>query len=611
MRVLSVGGVLASLVLVACGGQPWCDPEAAGPAAGAPGGGGAGGTGGDIVLLQAPQLTVDVTYIKTFSLGWSAVPGATVYRLIEDIDGPAGPQAGRVIAELPADRLSFSTEVFLPDRINASYQVLACNGTGCTESAPAGIVDIDRGIGFFKASQVAEDDQFGASLAISGDGQMLVVGVPSENGSNVGIDSAFVEDTEQEGDPSQGAVYVFRRGSSGWVRDAYIKPATEQNYGEFGFAVALAGDAEQGYTLLVGAPDDRSGGQGVNADPAALPEVISSGAVYAFERAAGGGWSQHGFVKADAPVQDAGFGHTLSLSQDRQWAAVAQLNSPVGSEILLYQRTATGWALRQSLQGSNTEFGDNFGAALQLDARGETLVVGAPEEDGASDLAPTSAASDDDSADAAGAVYVFKRNGVTWEQSTYLKAPVSQALNAFGASVALSSEGTTLAVGEPGAIVGTTAGAGLVLGRVHLFHLVGSTWVRELDFISPLGLADGAFGTKVALSTDADGATLVITDPNENTAGSGLTAAPAPDGLTVSSGSAFVYRREGMGTWSAPVPVKAPNNQPNLRFGASLALSAHRGTLAVFGRDNSGLTGIGATPTTDTSVPASGAVYLY
>ena len=599
MRVLSVGGVLACLVLVACGGQPWCDPEAAGPAAGAPGGGGAGGTGGDTVLLQAPQLTVDVSYIKTFSLAWSAVAGATTYRLIEDIDGPAGPQAGRVIAEVPADQQSFSTEVFLSDRINASYQVLACNGTGCTESAPTGVVDIDRGIGFFKASQVAEDDQFGASLAISADGQLFAVGVPGENGDNAGIDSVFSE-IIGENDPRIGAVYVFRRSDGVWVRDVYIKPATAQTRGYFGASVALAGDA-QGYTLLVGAPEDANG----------TPAVGRSGAFYVFERAANGGWAQDSYFKAATPVAGAEFGFSVSLSQDRQWAAVGQPYGPDGGSVLLYQRTPAGWEYREALRGSNTESDDAFGEALQLDATGATLVVGAAGEDGALVAVPDSPATDDDAASAAGAVYVFKRNGVAWEQSTYLKAPVPEELNAFGASVALSSAGTTMVVGEPGAIVGTTAGAGLVLGRVHLFHLVGSTWVRELDFISPLGLADGAFGTKVALATDADGATLVITDPNENTAGSGLTAAPAPDGLTVSSGSAFVYRREGMGAWSAPVPVKAPNNQPNLRFGASLALSAHRGTLAVFGRDNSGLTGIGATPTTDTSVPASGAVYLY
>lgn len=601
MRVLSIGALWACLVLSACGGQPWCEPEGAGPEAGEGGGGGAGGTEAQ---LQAPQLTATVTYIKTFSFEWNAVPGATSYRLVEDIDGLAGPQAGRVIAELPFDGLSFSTEVFLPDRINASYQVQACNATGCAESAPTGIDNIDLGIGFFKASQVARFDAFGAGLAISADGHLLAVGVPHEGGVNAGIDSDFQAGSEG---PLVGAVYVFRRDADAWVRDAYIKPDPVQMRGHFGTAVALAGDA-QGYTLLVGAPLDGNGDRGVGADPnAALPRVPGNGAVYVFERAANGDWSQHSYIKPETPSDEAHFGDSVSLSQDRQWAAVGQPDSAEGGWISLYQRLPTGWVFRQALQGSNTESEDAFGQALQLDATGETLVAGARGEDGSAHVAGT-ATTDDDAASDAGAVYVFRRDGVTWEQTAYVKAPAPVASSAFGHSVALSSAGNRLVVGEPGAVVG----AGPSLGKVHVFELVGSNWLHDLDFVSPVSVADGAFGARVALATDADGATLVIADPSEGTAGSGLTTSPFVDGPTSLSGSVFVYRRNGNGAWSAPVPVKAPNNRSDLQFGLNLALSANRGTLAVFGQDGSSLTGIGGTPSvTDQSAERSGAVYLY
>jgi hypothetical protein len=620
MRMLSIGALSVCLALAACGGSPWCEPEAGltgsgGGAAGGDGGGagdggGSGGGGDEPMPLQVPRLAVKVSYIKTFSFDWQAVPGATAYRLYEDLDGPAGPQAGRLIADLPADRLSFAAEVFLPDRINASYQLQACNATGCASSAPQGIPDIDRGIGFFKASQVAPEDQFGASLAVSADGQLFAVGVPSENGANGGIDSAF-EELISEGDSRVGAVYVFRRGDSGWVRDAYIKPDPAQRRGYFGASVALAGDA-QGYTLLVGAPEDRTGGQGVNADPDPnnTPPVVSSGAAYVFERAANGAWSQYSFIKPETPSAGANFGWSVSLSQDRQWVAVGQPRSADGGSVSLYQRGAAGWGFVWTLQGSNTESEDDFGAALQLDASGETLVVGAAGEDGGSASLTGGAATDDDTLDAAGAVYVFRRSGSSWGQTSYLKSLQRGDFHRFGATLALSSAGHLLAVGEPGAVVGAVA-AGPVLGRVHLFSLVGSNWLLDRDFVSPLGLADGAFGEAVALATDAEGLTLVIGDPSESTAGSGLTTAPAADGQTASAGSAFVYRRQGAGVWSAAVPVKAPNNQTDLDFGAALALSANRATLAVFGRDNSGLTGIGATPNTDSSVPESGAVYLY
>jgi hypothetical protein len=49
----------------------------------------------------------------------------------------------------------------------------------------------------------------------------------------------------------------------------------------------------------------------------------------------------------------------------------------------------------------------------------------------------------------AGAVYVFTRSGTTWSQRAYVKASNTEANDEFGNSVALSSDGSTLAVGAP------------------------------------------------------------------------------------------------------------------------------------------------------------------
>jgi hypothetical protein len=49
----------------------------------------------------------------------------------------------------------------------------------------------------------------------------------------------------------------------------------------------------------------------------------------------------------------------------------------------------------------------------------------------------------------AGAVYVFARSGTTWSQPAYVKASNTGEQDAFGFSVALSSDGLTLAVGAP------------------------------------------------------------------------------------------------------------------------------------------------------------------
>jgi len=107
------------------------------------------------------------------------------------------------------------------------------------------------------------------------------------------------------------------------------------------------------------------------------------------------------------------------------------------------------WAaqrLREYLiKGSNTGAGDLFGTSVALTADGATLAVGA--------LLEASAASGidgnqcDDSTPAAGAVYMFARNGSRWSQQTYIKASNPDTGDGFGSSLALSADSTTLAVG--------------------------------------------------------------------------------------------------------------------------------------------------------------------
>ena len=50
----------------------------------------------------------------------------------------------------------------------------------------------------------------------------------------------------------------------------------------------------------------------------------------------------------------------------------------------------------------------------------------------------------------AGAAYLFTRSGTAWSQQAYLKAPNTGASDQFGFGVALSDDGSTLAVGAVG-----------------------------------------------------------------------------------------------------------------------------------------------------------------
>jgi hypothetical protein len=95
---------------------------------------------------------------------------------------------------------------------------------------------------------------------------------------------------------------------------------------------------------------------------------------------------------------------------------------------------------------SSSDPSDGFGTAVALSGDGQTLAVGAYGED--SIATGIDGDDDDDTAFSAGAVYVFVRDDMGgWSQQAYLKASNTDASDVFGWSVALSEDGSTLAVG--------------------------------------------------------------------------------------------------------------------------------------------------------------------
>ncbi|MBV2120868.1 MAG: FG-GAP repeat protein [Candidatus Thiodiazotropha sp. (ex Ctena orbiculata)] len=92
------------------------------------------------------------------------------------------------------------------------------------------------------------------------------------------------------------------------------------------------------------------------------------------------------------------------------------------------------------MKASNANTVDLFGSSLAIS--GDTLVVGAPYEDSAANNGES-----DDSADEAGAAYLFTRSDGVWSQQTLLKASNADADDQFGDAVALSDQ--TLVVTAP------------------------------------------------------------------------------------------------------------------------------------------------------------------
>ena len=123
---------------------------------------------------------------------------------------------------------------------------------------------------YLKASNIGAGDQFGDSVAISGD--TLVVGAWLEDSHATGVDGNQADDSTQHA----GAAYVFVRGAGVWSQQAYLKASNTGTGDLFGGSVAVSGD-----TVVVGARWEDSNATGVDGNQAD-DSVRDSGAVYIF-----------------------------------------------------------------------------------------------------------------------------------------------------------------------------------------------------------------------------------------------------------------------------------------------------------------------------------------
>lgn len=427
----------AACILSACGG----------------GGGGSAsdGGGGSSALSLTPQS------VKTFHFSWAAVAGATGYVLLEDPDGQSGYTA---VAHLPASTSTYDHEVFLPARVNARYALQTCNANGCANRASVDVAgNLAGAAGYVKASAQMQNGAFGARVAISGDGKTLAVGASGDGSNATGTTGA--PDPLNHNAPNSGAVYVFARSGSTWVQQAYIKASNHDAGDLFGDHVALSAN---GNVLAVSAVGEDGRSNGVaNPDPVDNT-APNAGAAYVFRRS-GAAWSQEAYVKASNGEAGDAFGSGLALSGDGATLAVGAPseesnatgvngnqntnNGPDFGAVYVFVYNGVAWPQQAYVKASNAGTGDQFGVSVALSSDGNAMAVGAWHESG--NATGLSGVQTNNSSADSGAVYTFARQGSTWAQQAYVKAPNTDANDQFGGSVALGG-GTggsplTLAVG--------------------------------------------------------------------------------------------------------------------------------------------------------------------
>jgi hypothetical protein len=347
--------------------------------------------------------------------------------------------------------------------------------------------------------------------------------------------------------------------------------------------------------------------------------------------------AQHAYAKGATAGPRKRFGTALALSGDTLAVGATGEDSDSGA-VYVFRRSGTSWQQEALLQASNAESYDHFGASVALS--GDTLAVGAPQEDSAA--LGIGGDQGNHGIWENGAVYVFRREGTAWQQEAYVKSSRLAYRQFFGDLVALS--GDTLAVGatsppvppdtyQPPRIPAVhvfrrtqtgwqaeavvDVGADLLLasmaladdtlafggaGRAYVFRRSGTSWQQEAALASTCESGDG-FGASVALSGD----TLAIGAAVEDSAARGVGGSPSGDGVP-DSGAVYVYRR-GEAGWQQEAYVKASNTGYLDHFGASVALS---GALLAVGASGeaSAATGVNGDQA-DNRARTSGAVYVY
>ncbi len=312
---------------------------------------------------------------------------------------------------------------------------------------------------------------FGWSVSLSADGQVLAVGSHGEAGGVAGIDG---DGTQSSTYSFSGAAYVFKQVDSQWQQDAYIKAAEITKTDQFGYAVSLD---EDGDTLVVGAWLEDSAAIGVNGDDSD-DTASSSGAGYIFTYE-DSVWTQTAYLKASNSEKTDKFGSAVTIDNSGTLVAISATGedsaatgidgeqvedkdsetnyASAAGAVYIYALESGSWSQTAYIKASNTEASDNFGQSVKLSGDGTTLAVSANKEDSAAtgfNGEQTETATDENEgvegvnySDGAGAVYLFELSNSVWSQTQYIKASNTGESDQFGSSVALTEDGSILAVG--------------------------------------------------------------------------------------------------------------------------------------------------------------------
>ena len=170
------------------------------------------------------------------------------------------------------------------------------------------------------------------------------------------------------------------------------------------------------------------------------------------------------------------FGYSVAISGETVVVGALVAAGAAGfrqGSAYVFVRSGGVWTQQQKLEASDAAANDEFGTSVAIS--GETVVVGAPCDDGAAGINQ-------------GSAYVFVRSGGVWTQQQKLLASDAAAFGLFGFSVAISGE---------------TVVVGVCLARdnsAYVFARSGGVWSQQQKLEASDAAAFDEFGFSVAIS---------------------------------------------------------------------------------------------------------------
>jgi hypothetical protein len=233
-------------------------------------------------------------------------------------------------------------------------------------------------------------------------------------------------------------------------------------------------------------------------------------------------------LTASDPVGNAQFGRSVAMAGDL--VAVGEGGDGAVGAVYLYKRQGLKYIPEATLTAPDAVSGDTpeFGRTVAI--QGNTVFVGARFAQAGS-------------LKRAGAVYVFRKHGNTWQYENKIVSPSPEDEDNFGRALAI--QGNLLVI--------TARKTANEEGAAYIFTYSGGNWVHQADLVAGDSSAGAYFGQSVDIQGDVIAIGARNATPNE-------------------AGAVYLFRQSGSG-WKEIAKVTPQNGKKNDQYGFTIDLS--------------------------------------